>query len=211
MNEKQIKNLIKKEESETLEFKENFDKEAIEVAVAFANAKGGEILIGVKDNGEIKGVKIGKESLKNWANEISQATEPSIIPEIKASKVKGKTVAAMTIKESPLKPVACKGICYLRIKNSNRKLTPKEIAEFHLQTIGSSWDSYPSNAGIGDINKEKVKWFLTKAKIERRLEINEAAPLNVYQFVHIPLLTLYLAVLSLERHSISNLTQSLSL
>ncbi|AGF95619.1 AlbA family DNA-binding domain-containing protein [Methanosarcina mazei] len=39
--------LIKSGESETLEFKEKFDDRTIESAVAFANAKGGMILIGV--------------------------------------------------------------------------------------------------------------------------------------------------------------------
>ncbi|KKG55816.1 AlbA family DNA-binding domain-containing protein [Methanosarcina mazei] len=34
-------------ESETLEFKEKFDDRTVESAVAFANAKGGMILIGV--------------------------------------------------------------------------------------------------------------------------------------------------------------------
>jgi ATP-dependent DNA helicase RecG len=41
--------LIKKGESEVLEFKEGSDKEVIETAVAFANSKGGTILIGVRE------------------------------------------------------------------------------------------------------------------------------------------------------------------
>ena len=64
--------LLKKGESEIMEFKEGFDKEAIETAVAFANTKGGTILIGVADKGKVKGVQVGKETLKNWANGISQ-------------------------------------------------------------------------------------------------------------------------------------------
>jgi ATP-dependent DNA helicase RecG len=47
--------LVKKGESEILEFKEGFDKGAIETAVAFANTKGGTVLIGVADNGKVKG------------------------------------------------------------------------------------------------------------------------------------------------------------
>jgi ATP-dependent DNA helicase RecG len=42
-----IKDLIKSGESEILEFKEKFDDRTVESAVAFANAKGGMILIGV--------------------------------------------------------------------------------------------------------------------------------------------------------------------
>lgn len=38
-------------ESQTVEFKSSFDREAIESIVAFANAGGGTVLIGVADNG----------------------------------------------------------------------------------------------------------------------------------------------------------------
>ena len=50
-----IKKLIERGESESLEFKEKFDKESIETSVAFSNSKGGIILVGVSDRGEIKG------------------------------------------------------------------------------------------------------------------------------------------------------------
>ncbi len=46
MNEKIILDLVEKGESETLEFKRNFDKDAIEAITAFANTKGGIILVG---------------------------------------------------------------------------------------------------------------------------------------------------------------------
>jgi ATP-dependent DNA helicase RecG len=47
-----IKELINSGESETLEFKEKFDDRTVESAVAFANAKGGMILIGVSGAGQ---------------------------------------------------------------------------------------------------------------------------------------------------------------
>lgn len=63
---------MKKGESENIEFKENFDKEKIETASAFANTKGGVILIGFADKGKVKGVQIGKETLKDWANQMGR-------------------------------------------------------------------------------------------------------------------------------------------
>jgi len=42
-----LQSLLNSGESETLEFKEKFDDRTVESAVAFANAKGGMILIGV--------------------------------------------------------------------------------------------------------------------------------------------------------------------
>ncbi|MCD6221372.1 putative DNA binding domain-containing protein [bacterium] len=61
-----IEQLIKQEESEKLEFKENFDKETIETVGAFSNTRGGIILIGVSDKGACKGINVGKNTIKKW-------------------------------------------------------------------------------------------------------------------------------------------------
>ena len=170
-----VEALILKGESQALEFKERFDSEGIETATAFANAGGGVVLIGVSDKGTVVGTKIGKETLKDWANKISQSTEPTIMPLIESHVVSGKTVVIITIDESPLKPVAYKGLCFMRQNNSNKKLTPKEVFRMHLQTIGSSWDSYPArDAAIEDIDIIKVKKYIILANETGRRKIREA-------------------------------------
>ena len=82
MDIKDLKNQIKKGESDTIEFKENFNEEAIQTLGAFANTNGGNVLIGVDKSGKIKGTTIGSESLPTWSNQISQISEPTIIPNI---------------------------------------------------------------------------------------------------------------------------------
>ena len=54
-------------ESETVEFKQSFQAEVIETLVAFANAKGGSVYIGLQDDGTIKGVEISQET-QNLSN-----------------------------------------------------------------------------------------------------------------------------------------------
>ena len=63
MDQSELVKLIKKGESKSVEFKETFDNKTIETAVAFANARGGHIFVGVSDKGAKKGVQIGKETL----------------------------------------------------------------------------------------------------------------------------------------------------
>jgi len=46
-----LQSLIQKGESEHLEFKTSFGKEAIEALCAFANTRSGTVLIGVNDKG----------------------------------------------------------------------------------------------------------------------------------------------------------------
>ncbi|HBQ60906.1 MAG TPA: ATP-binding protein, partial [Balneolaceae bacterium] len=78
-----LKNLIQTGESRFLEFKHSVaspEKIAREMA-AFANTKGGTLLIGVEDNGEIIGVESYHEE-EFWLN---QAAREECIPEIKVT------------------------------------------------------------------------------------------------------------------------------
>ncbi len=174
MNQADIMELIKKNESDTIEFKENFDKETIETAGAFANTRGGIILIGISDKGKIKGVQIGKETMNNWANQISQGTEPRIIPDIEQSKIDGKSVVIIQIKEFPIKPVSVKGRCFKRVGTSNRLMTPQEIAELHLHSMGTSWDAFPArDKTVDDIDLKKVEKYVREANATGRRKIDE--------------------------------------
>ena len=51
-------------ETQHIEFKPNFNEDVIETLVAFANAKGGRVLVGVDNTGSpTKNFTIGKESV----------------------------------------------------------------------------------------------------------------------------------------------------
>jgi ATP-dependent DNA helicase RecG len=174
MMQGEIVELIRKGESENIEFKENFDKETIETASAFANTRGGIIIIGFTDKGILKGVQIGKETMKDWANQISQSTEPRIIPEIEQSEIEGKDVVIIRIKEFPIKPVSVKGRCFKRVGNSNHMMTPQEIGQIHFHFIDMSWDKLPArDAAIEDIDLEKVKRYIKKANETGRRNIGD--------------------------------------
>ncbi len=176
-----IRQLIRGSESEKIEFKESFDKETIETAVAFANTKGGIILIGVPDEGKVKGVQIGKETLRGWANQISQSIEPRVIPEIKVSEVDGKSVVIIGIKEFPIKPVSVKGKYFRRVGNSNRIMPMQEIAQMHFHSAGMSWDKLSArDVTIEDIDIERVKRYIKKANETGRRKIgDDEKPLQV--------------------------------
>ena len=60
-----LKHIIAQGESETVEFKSNFNTEAIEPIVAFDNSKGGSVYIGINDVGKVIGVSTNKESILN--------------------------------------------------------------------------------------------------------------------------------------------------
>ncbi len=178
-----LRKLIKSGESETVEFKTSFDKEVLEASGAFANTKGGAILIGISDKAQVKGIQIGKETVKDWANQISQSTEPRIIPEIEIGTIDGKNIAVIRIKEFPIKPVSVKGRCFRRVGSGNRVMQAHEIAEMHFQSTGMSWDRLPvANASVDEIDLEKVKQYIESAKNAGRKRISGGErPLQVLE------------------------------
>jgi len=156
---------IKKGESDVLEFKTSFGKDVIETLCAFANHRGGTVLVGVSDEGEIVGTSCGSESLQAWANEIKQSTTPSIIPDAETISIRGKSVVIFRVSEFPVKPVAFRDRYFRRVANSNHRLSLTEIANAHLQSLQLSWDAYPEDqATVKDLSPRKMKTFLKRVR-----------------------------------------------
>lgn len=81
MSADELESILARREAQTLELKESFDKECIETACAFANAGGGYLVIGVKDSGELASAQLREESLRDYENRITTATEPVVVAE----------------------------------------------------------------------------------------------------------------------------------
>ena len=134
MTSEKISKILRNGETETVEFKTNFNDEVIVSLNAFANSKGGSVYIGVSDNGKIVGVDLHAESVVNWINEVKHKTEPSIIPDAEEFLLDGKTVIVLSVKEFPVKPVSAQGRYYKRILKSNHRMSLSEISDLYLKT-----------------------------------------------------------------------------
>jgi ATP-dependent DNA helicase RecG len=119
MNKETILDLIKKGESETVEFKSTLDQAAIETLAAFANTKGGYVFVGVADSGKIVGVQLGNETIPQWLNQIKMNTFPTLIPDVATATIDQRDVVIFMIDEFPIKPVSCRGKYMKRVRHSN--------------------------------------------------------------------------------------------
>ena len=162
-------------ETQHIEFKPNFNEDVIETLVAFANAKGGKILVGIDDKGKpIKNFTIAKESIQNWINEVKTKTQPQIIPDCEIINYNGSKIVEFSVPEYPIKPVSTRGKCFKRVANSNHLLSVGEIANEHLKTINSSWDMYPDPIhSLDDISLDKVHKTMEMLK-NHGVTINES-------------------------------------
>ncbi|VAX37832.1 hypothetical protein MNBD_UNCLBAC01-1521, partial [hydrothermal vent metagenome] len=77
ITKKELKIILVEGEGYHVEFKERFDKSIAKEIVAFTNATGGRIFLGVKDNGGIQGAKLTNK-LNASITDIAKNCNPSI-------------------------------------------------------------------------------------------------------------------------------------
>ena len=89
-------------ESEIVELKESLTqlKKGIISIVSILNKhKRGKIIFGIKDDGSVIGVSIGKFTLRDISKSISENIEPRIYPKIKEEEFEGKKCVVIEFKE----------------------------------------------------------------------------------------------------------------
>ena len=166
-----IKNLIKSGENQQLDFKfEISDSRKIaRTLVAFSNTDGGKLLIGVKDNGKIAGVRSEEEFYMVQAA-AGMYCKPEIVFESKRWVVEGKTVLEVTIPKGTNIPYLAKTesnkwLAYIRVKDENILAT-----SVHLKV----WRNKTHDKGILMEYSGKVK------KLMEYLELNQSISLSKF-------------------------------
>ena len=164
MTIEELKIIVSKHEMQRLELKESFERECVETACAFANAGGGCIVIGVDDQGNPSTHELRGESLRDYENKISTATEPSVAVDAEKLAFGGRDVVVLRVQENPLKPVATRGRCYVRKGSVNHQMTPAEIAECHLKSTGGSMDAVMvPGVTKTDLNMDTVRSYMARS------------------------------------------------
>lgn len=103
----EVENLIRQGETETIEFKTkaNHPEKIIREMVAFANTKGGKLLVGVNDQGKITGLTTADEELYLLESAIAKYCFPKFDYQYEIIAVSAKkSIIIYTIFESALKP-----------------------------------------------------------------------------------------------------------
>lgn len=114
--------LIREGEGQKVEFKEKASSLA-PAMVAFANASGGQIFIGIADDGSVAPVKLSN-ILKSQIMDVARNCDPAV--QIKLQAV-GDGVIAVNVPEGKDKPYKCKEGFFLRIGPNSQKLSRDEI------------------------------------------------------------------------------------
>lgn len=181
LNIKDIENLVlirKEQENNYLEYKERiepndkFKKKFLKTTSGFANAKGGYIIIGIKEDKntnllEILGIEktINHQKVEGWVNNILIANlDKKVQYNIKTIEIKDneeKIVLLIYIPESPKKPhmVTFKGEnhYYLRHNKSVNLATQSEVEEMfeYSKKVEKGFEDFLKQRNLFDENSDK--------------------------------------------------------
>ena len=163
MTKKELKQLIAQGEGYTIEFKRELNADFKKEMVAFANASGGYILIGVEDNGTVKKLKIDN-SFKSVIQQHASECDPPV--DIKMQEIDD--VLVVTVAEGKEKPYRSTNGFYLRVGPNCQKLSTAKIIDFVEKSGRIQFDERLRK----DVNFEEsldaslVDQFMASAKIK---------------------------------------------
>lgn len=131
-----------------IEYKQEYVSDIKKEVVAFANAEGGTVFVGICDDGAVKGVDDPDEIMLRIVNSLKDAIAPDVMPFVRVDSVilEGKKVIEIQVttgtnrpyylREKGLKP----GGVYVRKGSSSQPMTEEGIREMLLQNSGRSFE-----------------------------------------------------------------------
>lgn len=129
------------QESETVELKQELNKNIKKEIIAFANTKGGIIYIGINDEGEVIGLKSPHKDVESLSTMIKEGIINDLVPycNIEVIEIDNKEIIALHITSAPNKPyyIAEKGLkpsgVYLRLGTSSINATDEIIRKMIVE------------------------------------------------------------------------------
>lgn len=124
MGERNLRPIAQEGEGQKVEFKEGLSSLA-SAMIAFANANGGHIYIGITDQGEIKPVSLTNK-LKSQIADTARNCDPSVSVKIRTTSDQNGLID-IEVFEGKDKPYRCREGFFLRIGPNSQKLSRDEI------------------------------------------------------------------------------------
>jgi ATP-dependent DNA helicase RecG len=158
---KELENLLQSGEGDQLEFKVQWNDAALESLAAFANGRGGTLLVGVENDGQVKGWTGTDKDLRAIVDQIADGLR--IEPLVRPLTVHRQKVLFVQVIPSPL-PVAFRGRYFQRIGNTTRQFQPEALGRLFVEKSGSAWDKLSGDYTRDEIDSEALRRFLRLAR-----------------------------------------------
>ena len=139
-------------EDQDIEFKQQYVSDIKKEVLAFINADGGTVLIGVRKDGKILGVNNPDEVMLQVANSLKDSLVPDVMPfvSIHTETMEGKEVVEIDVSTGTNRPYYLKdkglraGGVYVRKGSSSQPVTDEGIREMIRASSGDSFEEMRS-------------------------------------------------------------------
>lgn len=124
MDIQQLERLVKQGESETVEFKKSTAllRSAFETVCALLNHKGGTVLVGVNDKGELVGQDVTNNTRQEIAKEVNKIEPPAHLDIHYISVNKNKSVIAIKLNANHYAPYVYDGRAFFRNQSTTSRM-----------------------------------------------------------------------------------------
>jgi len=178
-----LEELLTRPEGKTLEFKQDLSspKNILKTLTAFANMAGGVLLIGIEDGSRaVLGLAQPLDEEERLCNLIADSIEPRLAPDVELLNWKGRTLLAVQVYPSPLRPHWLKSLgmengVLVRVGSTNRRADGPLTAELRRSVLNLSYDEEP----MPDINPEVLDFRVASGLFAGLREWNEQTPENL--------------------------------
>jgi len=155
-------------ESQNIEWKESWRDEYLKWICGFANAQGGKIYIGTRDDGTVVGVKDSKKLLEDIPNKIQ--TTLGIVADVNLLTDRDKNeYIEISVKPSSF-PVNYKGEYHYRSGSTKQQLRGIALADFLSEKTGVRWEDVPvPEVSVDDLDKDSFDIFRREALRSKRM------------------------------------------
>jgi len=162
IDENSIRFLMEQGEGHNVEFKLSFSNGLSKDVCAFANASGGKVLLGVDDNGTVKGIKV-TNMLRSQVQNLARNMDPPLQIGVEAFK----NILVIDVPEGMQKPHSTNGKFYMRYGANSQQLTRNEIRDLFRHERLLLFDDIPNQKfnPVNDVSEEAFRTFTTLAGI----------------------------------------------
>ena len=177
MNLIELKKLVSNGESDTLEFKKSTGllKAVFQTMSAFANHKGGTVLVGVLDNGSLVGQEVTENTRQKITSELSKIEPPAQVDIAYVSINKIKKVIVFSVSVGAHAPYTYDGRAYYRELDSTIRMPQHRYEQLLIARgqLNYTWESTLLNEyGINDLDHEEIHRTISIGEKMRRVPIS---------------------------------------
>ncbi|MDO4280506.1 MAG: ATP-binding protein, partial [Peptococcaceae bacterium] len=163
-------------ENQNVEWKESWRDEYLKWICGFANAQGGRIYIGKKDDGTVVGVRDAKKLMEDIPNKIQNKL--GIIADVNLLIENGTDYIEIVVAPWTF-PVNYDGEYHYRSGSTKQQLRGNALTNFLMSRTGVKWDSaLVNNIRIDDLDKESFDIFRREALRSGRMTKEDLAISN---------------------------------